>query len=358
MLLLISLFSVSLFYIIDFFHIQLGCKYILRCVISVVLSYYCAFCCSNFTDYEHYTTFYHYIDTITIGLNTILDRSGFSITEPGYLLLAILSSKVGLSYTGFLFLLLIPTNMLLLSFFSQTKYGALSLLMFLSTAFYVQQANITRQMIAVSIFFYSLKYLKNRELKKYSISIIIAGTFHLTSLLLFVFYFLNPKKSKYKLLLIFWGISLCFAIRLIPANILLDIMNRLYLSYYSNYFTTKIETMAYEPRWLYNIIVLGAFIVLPRIKDRKYILIFNLFVLGMIFDNLKVAMPIFYRLSYYFVPLIVIVVPLMFQCLFKNKNPINIKFFKIILFVLFIRAIYFLAIVKEVVILPFSAIFN
>lgn len=78
---------------------------------------------------------------------------------------------------------------------SITMIVAVYLFMFYGITF-----NLMRQSIAMFIMLYALKYIKERKLVKYIISIIIAMNFHITAVFLIFLYWLYPifnKKDKY-----------------------------------------------------------------------------------------------------------------------------------------------------------------
>lgn len=62
--------------------------------------------------------------------------------------------------------------------------------------FYHISFNAMRQMIAISIIFYSFKYILNKDFKRYLLFVIIAFLFHNSALIAISFYFLCPLKRK------------------------------------------------------------------------------------------------------------------------------------------------------------------
>ena len=64
------------------------------------------------------------------------------------------------------------------------------------TVFFQISFNNVRQMIAVSIVFYALKYIYDRKLYKYILFVIIASMFHKTSIVCIIFYFLMPSRER------------------------------------------------------------------------------------------------------------------------------------------------------------------
>lgn len=75
-----------------------------------------------------------------------------------------------------------------------TPYPQLSLILYFSILFFMLDMVAIRQGVAVMIFLFSLRFVHKKDFKRYFIAIIIASSFHLTSLLLLPLYlFLNKR---------------------------------------------------------------------------------------------------------------------------------------------------------------------
>ena len=111
--------------------------------------------------------------------------------EIGYFTLTKLSILFGLGKTGFLFLvallIYIPT------FSAIKKYSPMpyiSILCYFAFGFFSFSLGIFRQMIAISILFCGRKYVEERKLAKYIVTVALAMTFHTTAIAGIVIYFL------------------------------------------------------------------------------------------------------------------------------------------------------------------------
>lgn len=70
--------------------------------------------------------------------------------------------------------------------------------------FFFNFTSLMRQAVAIGIIFYSYRYIKKRDIKKYLITIILASLFHSTALFIIPQYYLyNLELSKKKLILMF-----------------------------------------------------------------------------------------------------------------------------------------------------------
>lgn len=75
---------------------------------------------------------------------------------------------------------------------SENKF--LSLIVFLFLGFYTFHFNGARQAIAIALFFYSIKYILNGNLKKYLIIVFLGFLFHKTMLITVPFYYIFRRK--------------------------------------------------------------------------------------------------------------------------------------------------------------------
>ena len=69
----------------------------------------------------------------------------------------------------------------------------------LLSQFYYFYLSAFRQSIGIAIFIYSISYIKNRELLKYTISVLLAFFFHKSALILYPVYFIFNPKLKIKM---------------------------------------------------------------------------------------------------------------------------------------------------------------
>lgn len=93
----------------------------------------------------------------------------------------------------------IITIFLFSSFIKNHSYNyLLSWVVFISFGtFYLASFNLVKQYIAISIFAYSIKFIKEANFYKYVATIIAASLFHVSAVLLVPMYFLNKKLKIY-----------------------------------------------------------------------------------------------------------------------------------------------------------------
>ena len=114
--------------------------------------------------------------------------------------------------------------------YQQSIDPTLSIFLLLSTTYFTTYLNGMRQLMAIAIFLYAIKYIKNRDFSKYILFIIIACMFHTSSILYIPLYFLYGIKIKPKTQLII--LLICFVLK----SSIFKILNNIFLlSRYSIY---------------------------------------------------------------------------------------------------------------------------
>jgi len=136
------------------------------------------------TDWEPYLSHFNEIVHFSDINNTI---TGF---EKGYSLFVLLIKLLSTNYTVFLVLhALLFYNLIFQSFSRLSPYLFIALLVFYANSIGVWGAN--RQLIALGICLYSLRYITERNTLKFFLLIALAFSFHSSSILFIVFYFFN-----------------------------------------------------------------------------------------------------------------------------------------------------------------------
>lgn len=86
-----------------------------------------------------------------------------------------------------------------------------SILLFLISRFYLMGMNVIRQMIAIAIFTYALKYVLNKNLKKYILFSLLAISFHYSAILLLPIYYIGRLKINRRRFIQIGMIEILFA---------------------------------------------------------------------------------------------------------------------------------------------------
>lgn len=101
------------------------------------------------------------------------------------------------------------TNVLFFAaIYKQSDDVFLSVLLYFTMSYYFQSLNQIRQMLAMAIFVYALRYVRERKFIRYCLLILLACTIHRSSVIYFPIYFLYGWKSTVKRSLLLMGASI------------------------------------------------------------------------------------------------------------------------------------------------------
>lgn len=150
-----------------------------------------------------YAPYYYYINNgidqfREIGF-VLLNRLLYLFTEDSWILFAVV---------GFF------TNCILFTaIFQQSDSAPWSIFLYFLLSYYFASLNQIRQMLAMSMFLYSLKYVYSREFWKYEACILFATLFHLSSLMYIPVYFIYSLRMNYKQrILLFLACVMCLPV--------------------------------------------------------------------------------------------------------------------------------------------------
>lgn len=126
-------------------------------------------------------------------------KNGLKVRDGGYGLLNRFVLLFSDSYTGIIFLsACLIGAFVYIAIFQQSEIPAMSILLFVFTGQYFFSLNGIRQALATAIFLYAMKYIQQRDYKKYFFWIIIAVSMHTMALLYIPLYFYKPIAKFYK----------------------------------------------------------------------------------------------------------------------------------------------------------------
>ncbi len=199
---------------------------------------------------------------------------------------------------------------------NERKYSIYPWIIFLSIPiFFFNFNSLMRQAVAIGIIFYSYRYIKSRDIKKYLITIILAFLFHSTSIFIIPQYFLyNIKLSKKKLMLIL--MSSFFAKPFLMVVLKLDIFSK-YRIYINN-------SLGEGGKIIYFlIIIIGALVLLfynQLIRRKNNNFFINMIILGcFIYISLISLGHLGPRISMYYI-IYILYIGKDFIYLFQNKE--------------------------------------
>ena len=214
------------------------------------------------------------------------------------------------------------------------------LIYFCFPVMWFSHVSIMRQGLAVSIIFYSYKYIKNREFLKYCIFIIIASFIHKTSGIMLIFYLLYNLNYIINRWMYLLSLIILPAVKYIVIYVIIN-YNVPILWKYRHYILTKAGGGGTKTVWimmlLYVLILFGIFLDKKLYKKNK-------FIITMVMSGLYIYIGLITyghagaRLAAYFLIFLLYLVPWIEQILRKmkiSKNVISISLFIIMLLTLY-----------------------
>lgn len=147
-------------------------------------------------DYDSYYRIYNEIPTIKDIIRNINIVDSIDI-EKGYLTLNSIVKSIGGNFNLLLIIMTIITlSILIISINRYSCYPMLSLLIYVSRFFFIRDMGQIRSSIACVIVLYSIKFIINKDLKNFIISIMIATSFHKVAIFGLLLYIINLKEYK------------------------------------------------------------------------------------------------------------------------------------------------------------------
>lgn len=218
------------------------------------------------------------------------------------------------------------------------KYGVnifLAFLVFIAFRFSDFPMNAMRQGIAVSFAFFSFKYIVEKNLKYFIITILFASLFHKTALVFLPAYFLQYFNiNKYWRYLPFIGIFF-----LIAKNFLYNNVFSLIFKVDPNYelYASVKEAHGILNYLLYLVSFMLCYIFAGKVKNRRIVVILlNLTFVGVLLQTICLSNPAFNRISSYFSQFFTLLIPyICFSIGLRSKYSEAFLFW-----VLFLLALY------------------
>ncbi|WP_338587934.1 EpsG family protein [Clostridium baratii] len=295
------------------------------------------------TDYNLYKFYY----------SNINQNSRF---ELGFKDMIIFSNNLGLSYNTFL--LIVSAITMCLFYFLIKKYSrkpASSIFYFVVLGYYAYSFNIIRQMLAISISLFGIKYIKEKKFIRYLVVILIASIFHSTALIMIPVYFLLKLKNNIKNNVII--IFLCGIMPFLYTKIFTFIVTN--FKQYNSYATINDFTFTKPGSGTYvigfiNFILFLIFLInknkLKRIDEMNdnYI---KLFSYSLIFTGLSFVNSVAVRGGYYLSIYLIFLLPNLANILFKEEHR-KLEILIMLLFVIY----YFVHLISFNQMIPYNSI--
>lgn len=353
----------SLLNVMDLVKVNLLYKRMLFAIVIVLLILISGIRWETGPDWDSYYYFYHDIEHFVY-------NSTLNFFEPGFTYLNLLSSRLGLSYTAFLFFFAVATIGLKGVVFNR-HHSILFILLFLYYCYYLADVLSVRQFTAVSICLFGLQYIEGRKFLPFLCCIVLAISIHISTVFFLLAYWLYrfrcSDKTLYALLVVGFMVGLIgisgWAIQLAVNLIGVDAATAEKLLLYGD---EGLETSHANPYLSYALGILKRVFILPLLiyggryvslavlpKYRGYL---NLLIFGnIIYFIFILSVPVITRLA---LPFLYMEIFLLAYFL-TSLNDFKIRVFILILIVVFgaFRLYLFMSPYMDLYV-PFQTIFD
>lgn len=277
------------------------------------------------TDYLMYENLFYEINN---DIPTLMEFGYYSLNKlfgnfpNGYLYVFAFSAIVSFS---FFFLVLYRESIVFWGVFFFFSFGFL----FIAN-------NIVRQALVIPFFYWAIKFIEEKKFLKYILFISIGFLFHRSALFLIPFYWADKVKfgkvTWIVILVISISLSFTGAIPFFIEEVVMLIPK--YGAYARRGFESAISSGAT------NVLYSLMYIVIVLFKDRflqnkRDLLYLNIFLIGINVSFIFMTVDFLYRISYYFIPMFIIIIPLLFSKLKFGLNKIIITAFFVLISLVF-----------------------
>ena len=193
--------------------------------------------------------------------------------------------------------------------------------------FYQMSFNATRQVLAMTIILFSIRFIQEKKIFKFLIAIIIAAGFHNSAFVFLPMYFLNgilgsKKKNSVKLIIFVAILALTFSIDKFMSYFLI---NSKYFSYYLVYLNEVYAEadFGFVIRYLpFLIVIIYTFITAKESHiDKRFIFLNSLFFISIILKlSSFVGSQYLSRLSWNFEIVLILIIPYLIKLLSKKRE--------------------------------------
>lgn len=285
-----------------------------RCCLVFVLGYVIGLGGQTFTDHIHYLNTYENLGKLEI-------ESGYNIFEKvegnelGFFALSWLIKSLGFTYVGFFLIIALLTNSLIVPVFYRFKYPVIAVMIFITSVYFSQQCNLVRQMLAGAIALYIIRYVAERDWKRYLVGVLIAILFHRSAILMILFIplcFADDKDYnivRYAITGI-WAISFLYAWNLLHVHLNDNLVHFFIMGDLESYLTNENRVSSggeFSINYFYQFFVLLWVSYLHKYKKTDIYAIF--FVLGGIIMNFQEQIPTMIRISLFYAIIFVAFIP-------------------------------------------------
>lgn len=225
--------------------------------------------------------------------------------ELGYNVINILGNYMNLKAPLFLMLTALFVNICVVKFIYDYPHPVLSLFFILSMNFFLQEANLVRQILAMSIFLLSITPLLEGKWKLYLLLIFVATLFHTSAIILSIlaiFEFVRTKNTRaiaFYSLIGMWVISILFMLGIISFSVASIFIDTSYSIYAVDKNGVGME-VSFMNIAFHNIVAIALLFCYKQLNIKSKIFYYAVVLITVSCINISYAFPNFFRFATYF----------------------------------------------------------
>lgn len=302
------------------------------------------------SDYESYEQIYRLIGP---------SMRNAHIYEPLFSYLIMGMNRIGLEFqwfvvvTAVLFLILVFRVIL-----EDSSSPELSVFLLLSMTFFFQSTNIIRQMVACAICLFALRYIEERRIIPFIISVLIAVGFHISGIIFLPAYFLYRKRFNpwiyVGFIAGFYAISTFFSNYL--RGFIVQFGSALNNGYYLTYFETRGSNFGIVSFLINLLIFVWSSIFLDK-DDEINDMLLNFQFITVILSILNGSFPLINRFRFYYALPGILLIPRTLRSVKLNRNNRMITC-AVIVVLFFAYCMYIEGYMNQSAAVPYVSIFN
>jgi len=225
--------------------------------------------------------------------------------ELGYNIINVLGNYLNLKAPLFFALIALFVNTCVIKFIYDYPHPILSLFFLVSMNFFLQEANLVRQILAMAIFLMSIKSLMEGKWKIYMLLIFIASLFHTSAIVLeifVVFQFLKTKRTRNFAsiaLMGMWFVSILIMFGIVSLNFISIFSDSAYTVYAIDDNVVGMEISVLNIAF-HNIIFLALLFCFKSLKVDSKLIYYAIITVTASTVNISYAFPNILRFTVYF----------------------------------------------------------
>ena len=213
------------------------------------------------------------------------------------------------------------------------KFYELAMFLYLCMGFYFSSLNIVRQWMAIPAMLLSYNYISEKKYYKAILFFLLSYLCHYTSILLLpiIFFLTVIKKEKTRILILLLSIFIFLFSNKIISIIQMFLLEISFLSKYAYYFSKANSMNASFILPAICLIIYVYYLLFYKVtisKDKKIIEEFdnkikiyvNVLIFAFMFTLLGTRIDIFERMSHYFFPIVIVIIPMIIEKLKITNN--------------------------------------